>query len=53
MEFGWKILVPLSLVIVFITAAGILLAAQFNNNIFLWTIPVVSVIVGLIPVVIV
>ena len=51
MEFGWKILVPLSLVIVFITAAGILLAEQFNNNIFLWTIPVVSVIVALIPVI--
>ena len=51
MEFGWKILVPLSLVIVFITATGILLAAQFNNNIFLWTIPVVSVIVALIPVI--
>lgn len=53
MEFGWKILVPLSLVIVFITATGILLAAEFNNNLFLWTIPVVSVIVGLIPVVMV
>jgi len=51
MEFGWKILVPLSLATVFITAAGILLAAQFNNNIFLWTIPVASVIVGLIPVI--
>jgi NADH-quinone oxidoreductase subunit H len=50
MEFGWKILVPLSLVIVFITATGILLAAEFNNNLFLWMIPVASVIVGLIPV---
>ena len=53
MEFGWKILVPLSLVIVFITATGILLAAEFNNNLFLWMIPVVSVIVGLIPVIMV
>src|SRR6185503_5571772 len=51
MEFGWKILLPLSLVIVFITATGILLAAEFNNNLFLWTIPVASVIVGLIPVI--
>jgi NADH-quinone oxidoreductase subunit H len=51
MEFGWKILVPLSLVIVFITAAGILLAEEFNNNLFLWAVPVASVIVGLIPVI--
>ena len=51
MQFGWKILLPLSLVIVFITATGILLAAEFDNNIFLWLIPVVSVIVGLIPVI--
>ena len=50
MEFGWKILIPLSLVIVFITATGILLAEEFSNNLFLWMIPVVSVIVGLIPV---
>jgi len=53
MEFGWKILVPLSLVIVFITATGILLAEEFSNNLFLWMIPVVSVIIGLIPVVMV
>ena len=53
MEFGWKILVPLSLVIVFITATGILLAAEFNNNLFLWMIPVASVMVGLIPVIMV
>ena len=53
MEFGWKILVPLSIVIVFITATGILLADEFSNSIFFWMIPVVSVIVGLIPVVMV
>ena len=51
MEFGWKILLPLSLAIVLITATGILLAAEFNNNLFLWMIPVVSVMVGLIPVI--
>ncbi|HMD79817.1 MAG TPA: NADH-quinone oxidoreductase subunit H, partial [Anaerolineales bacterium] len=51
MSFGWKVLVPLSLAIVFITATGILLADEFNNPMLLWTIPVVSVIVGLIPVV--
>ena len=51
MSFGWKVLVPLSLAIVFITATGILLADEFNNPMYLWTIPVASIIVGLIPVV--
>ena len=50
MSFGWKVLVPLSLAIVFITATGILLAEQVDPML-IWTIPVVSVIVGLIPVV--
>jgi NADH-quinone oxidoreductase subunit H len=51
MSFGWKVLVPLSLAIVFITATGILLVDQFNNPLLIWTIPIASVIVGLIPVV--
>jgi len=51
MSFGWKVMVPLSLAIVFITATGILLADQFNNDIWLLTIPVASIIVGVIPVV--
>jgi NADH-quinone oxidoreductase subunit H len=51
MSFGWKVLVPLSLAIVFITATGILLADEFNNPMYLWTIPIASIIVGLIPVV--
>jgi len=51
MSFGWKVMVPLSLAIVFITATGILLADQFNNDMWLLTIPVASIIVGVIPVV--
>jgi NADH-quinone oxidoreductase subunit H len=45
MSFGWKIMLPLSLAIAFITAAGVLLAAQ--NPVLIWTIPVTSIIVGL------
>ena len=51
MTFGWKVLVPLSLAIVFITAAGILLAEETQNPMWMWAIPVASVIAGLIPVV--
>lgn len=51
MSFGWKVLVPLSLAIVFITATGILLADQTNNQLWMWMIPVASVIAGLVPVV--
>ena len=50
MSFGWKVLVPLALAIVFITATGILLADLYDPML-IWTIPVASVIVGLIPVV--
>ena len=51
MSFGWKILLPLSLAIAFITAAGILLADELNHSIWIWSIPVVSVLVGLFTVV--
>ncbi|HVN16149.1 MAG TPA: NADH-quinone oxidoreductase subunit NuoH [Anaerolineales bacterium] len=51
MAFGWKILVPLSLAIVFITATGILLAQQFNNLLFYWAIPIISIAAGLFAVV--
>ena len=49
MSFGWKILLPLSLAIVFITAAGVLLAEQ--NPLWIWSIPIVSVFVGVFTVV--
>ncbi|HAV76181.1 MAG TPA: NADH-quinone oxidoreductase subunit NuoH [Anaerolineae bacterium] len=51
MSFGWKIMLPLSLAITFITAAGILLADLLNNQIYFWAIPVVSTIIGLVAVV--
>jgi NADH-quinone oxidoreductase subunit H len=46
MAFGWKVLLPLSLGIAFITAAGVLLAEELNNGLWIWSIPVVSAFVG-------
>ncbi len=46
MAFGWKVLLPLSLGLVFITAVGLLLAQQVNQA-FIILIPVVSLLVGL------
>jgi NADH-quinone oxidoreductase subunit H len=52
MAFGWKVMLPLSLALIFITATFILLSEQFKNLIlfgiplFLWGIPVVSLLVG-------
>jgi NADH-quinone oxidoreductase subunit H len=51
MSFGWKVLLPLSLAIAFITATGVLLAEELNNPIWIWSIPMVSVFVGLFTVV--
>src|ERR1044071_8363146 len=53
MAFGWKILLPLSLAIAFITAAGILLFELYKNPLYYWAIPVISVVVGLFTVVMV
>ncbi|MEP0807013.1 MAG: NADH-quinone oxidoreductase subunit NuoH [Chloroflexota bacterium] len=47
MAFGWKILLPLSLAIAFITAAGILLTEMSGNPLYFWSIPVISILVGL------
>src|SRR5512143_2888174 len=41
MALGWKVLLPLSIGLVVITAFGILLAAQLGS-IFIWSIPVLS-----------
>ncbi|HCC78658.1 MAG: NADH-quinone oxidoreductase subunit H [Chloroflexi bacterium GWB2_49_20] len=46
MAFGWKLLLPMSLALVFITAVGIILAEQVNKNL-IWGIPVLSILVGL------
>jgi hypothetical protein len=46
MTFGWKVLLPLSLAVVFISAVGVLLAQEFNPG-YIWLVPVVSIVVGL------
>lgn len=51
MAFGWKVLLPLSLAIAFITAAGVLLAQELHNPMLIWTIPITSIVVGLFTVV--
>jgi len=47
MAFGWKVLLPLSLAVVFITATGIILAEQVHA-LFLWAIPGASILAGLV-----
>jgi NADH-quinone oxidoreductase subunit H len=47
MAFGWKVLLPLSLGIAFLTATGILLADQYKNQLYYWSIPVFSIVIGL------
>ncbi|MFT3890665.1 MAG: NADH-quinone oxidoreductase subunit NuoH [Anaerolineales bacterium] len=51
MAFGWKVLLPLSLGIAFITATGISLNVITGSNLYYWAIPVVSIIVGALTVV--
>jgi NADH-quinone oxidoreductase subunit H len=46
MAFGWKILLPLSLAITFITATGALLSELYGNPLYYWAIPFASVFVG-------
>ena len=53
MAFGWKVLLPLSLAITFITATGIVLADYFHNQLYYWAIPFVSVFLGLFTVVLI
>jgi NADH-quinone oxidoreductase subunit H len=45
MEFGWKVLLPLSLAVIFITAVGIILAQEVNARL-IWTIPAASLLVA-------
>jgi NADH-quinone oxidoreductase subunit H len=46
MAFGWKLLLPMSLALVFITSVGIILAETYNQGL-IWIIPVLSIMVGL------
>jgi len=48
MAFGWKVLLPLSLVLAFISAVGILLAQELSNPLLIWGVPVLSIISGLV-----
>jgi len=43
MAFGWKILFPLALINVFITAVGIVLTEELRSQLVLWIIPVVTI----------
>jgi NADH-quinone oxidoreductase subunit H len=45
MDFGWKVLLPLALAVVFITAIGILLAQEVNPWL-MWLTPVLSLAAG-------
>ncbi len=45
MAFGWKVLLPLSLALVFLTAIGILLAQEVNP-LLRWSIPLTSLLAG-------
>jgi hypothetical protein len=45
MDFGWKVLLPLALVVVFITAVGILLAQDVNPWLK-WLTPILSLLAG-------
>jgi NADH-quinone oxidoreductase subunit H len=50
MAFGWKVMLPLSLAIAFVTAAGVLLAQELGS-IWLLSIPIVSIVIGVFTVV--
>lgn len=52
MTLGWKVLLPLSIAVVVVTATGILLADQFGSM-YLWAVPVVSIFAALVTVVLV
>jgi NADH-quinone oxidoreductase subunit H len=45
MALGWKILLPLALAVVFITALGILLAQEINPML-MWLTPILSLFAG-------
>ena len=45
MAFGWKVMLPLSLALAFISAVGVLLA-QDVNPLLIWLVPVTSIVAG-------
>lgn len=50
MSFGWKVLLPLSLVLAFISAVGILLVQELGNPLLIWGVPVLSILCVLVAV---
>ncbi len=48
MAFGWKVLFPLALINVFITAVGIVLTEELRSQLALWIIPVVTILCAII-----
>ena len=48
MAFGWKVQVPMSLAVVFITATGIVLADLSGNSLWFYMIPFASLLVVLV-----
>jgi NADH-quinone oxidoreductase subunit H len=48
MAFGWKILFPLALINVFITAVGIVLTEELRSQLALWIIPIVTILTAFI-----
>lgn len=46
MAFGWKILLPLALGNVFLTAVGLVLHDELNNFLLMWSIPVATLLFG-------
>jgi NADH-quinone oxidoreductase subunit H len=52
MTFGWKVLLPLSIAVVVLTAFGILLADQYGAM-YLWSVPLLSIVAGAIAVLLV
>ena len=45
MALGWKVMLPLAIALVVITAFGILVA-QDLGSIYIWTVPVLSIVAG-------
>ncbi len=46
MAFGWKVLLPLSLVLIIVSAVGVLAAQEFSRHLFLVGIPILSLMAG-------
>jgi len=48
MAFGWKVLFPLALINVFVTAVGIVMTEELRSQLALWIIPVVTILSAII-----